>query len=544
MRFQNIIIILICLKLASCSSVVSDNAAEKVPETLEFSSNLKASLKGYIAQPDSESAYIKKSYDKNEFVPFWVNERMELSDVGVEFSEIIFQSMHYGLDTMRYDIVNLRDKIKGLEENKSDMSAIELDVLLTVQYFKFSSDISVGIIDTTLYQPEFGVRKPSEDLSDYFYKSYEDGKVIEQLLALQPQKGEYRKLQKGLAKFLTEHALVDSSIKVSAYKKTSSEEDSIEVYLEAKEALVLHSYIESNQVDDSIFLKALQAFQINHGLAPDMKVGKNTAKALSGNPWEFYKRAAVSLEKWKWVIDWEDEYLLANIATYKLKFYKNEKMQQEHRVVVGTVANKTPELDSKIEYMIAYPFWTVPYSIKTKELVPKSQKDSTYLSRNNYQLLKGGKVVDMASINWNNVNSDNFDYTVRQKGGRSNALGLIKFIFKNKHSVYFHDTPSKGNFMNDIRSYSHGCVRVDEPMKLAEYLLAREGETFHIDSVHATIKKRHRKTITLQNNMPVHIRYFTAEGDEEGNVRFYPDVYKKEKELEEIMFPDTKKLEI
>ena len=98
---------------------------------------------------------------------------------------------------------------------------------------------------------------------------------------------------------------VDSSLKVHAYKKNSSEADSVRTYKEAKEALVLHDYIESNQVADSVFLKGLQAFQVNHGLAPDMKVGTNTAKALSGNPFEFYKSAAVSIEKWKWVNDWE-----------------------------------------------------------------------------------------------------------------------------------------------------------------------------------------------------------------------------------------------
>ena len=98
--------------------------------------------------------------------------------------------------------------------------------------------------------------------------------------------------------------------------------------------------------------------------------------------------------------------------------------------------------------------------------------------------------------------------------------------------------------MNDIRAYSHGCVRVDEPMKLAEYLLAREGEIFHIDSVQAAIDKRQRNTITLQKNMPVHIRYFTAEGDEEGNIKFYPDIYRKEKELEEIIFPIVEETEV
>ena len=544
MRFQNIFYLLLCFSLVACSSVVSDNSSDKVTETLVFSSNLKASLKGYIAQPNTESSQLKKVYDINEFAPFWVNERMELSNVGLEFSNILFKSMHYGLDTMRYDVIELRDKINGLNEIKSDISAIELDVLLTVQYFKFSNDISIGIVDTSIYHPEFGNRKLSKDLSEYLYESHIEGNVIDKLLALQPQKEEYEKLQAGLALFLTDHTLVDSSLKVHAYKKKSSEADSIKTYKEAKEALVLHDYIESNQVNDSVFLKGLQNFQINHGLSPDMKVGTNTAKALSGNPFEFYKRAAVSLEKWKWVNDWEDEYILVNVATYKLKFYKDENLLQEHKIVVGTKANKTPELDSEIEYMVAYPFWTVPKSIRGRELVPKSKKDSTYLSRNNYQLLKGGKVVAMSSIDWKNISIDNFDYTVRQRGGSSNALGLIKYYFKNKHSVYFHDTPSKGKFLNDIRSYSHGCVRVDEPMNIAKYLLEREGEVFHIDSVQTSIDKRQRKTFTLQKNMPVHIRYFTAEGDEEGNIRFYPDIYKKEKELEEIIFPKDEEVEV
>ena len=115
MRFQNILYILLCFIVAACSSVVSDSSSEKVVETLEFSSDLKASLKGYVARPNPESSQLKKVYDMNEFAPFWVNERMELSNVGVEFSNILFKSMHYGLDTMRYDVIELRDKINNLE---------------------------------------------------------------------------------------------------------------------------------------------------------------------------------------------------------------------------------------------------------------------------------------------------------------------------------------------------------------------------------------------------------------------------------------------
>lgn len=537
--FRRALYILIPVVLISCNS--QEVKEEIVPVNEVKLIEIKDELIAGLEQAKEEEIFneylsvVSSVYEQNSYAPFWLDEKLQLNEEGNKLAEILFNSMSYGLDTNRYSTVLVREKIKTLGVENREASA-NGDVLLTNLYFKFAKDINLGIVDTSQYQSKFGRKVFNVDLQAYFVENKNN--LTEALLALQPQIGEYQRLQQGLERFLAERTLKDTSLKVKKHTKKSSEKDSIKIYAKAKEVLVLHDYLDSLNVTDTLFIDALKEFQINHGLQPDAKIGKNTARALSGNPMDFYRRAAVSLEKWRWVEpdSLEDEYLFANIATYKLKFYKEEEMKQEHKVVVGTIANKTPELDSEIEYMVAYPFWTVPYSIKTKELVPKSKKDSTYLSRNNYQLLKGGKVVPMSSVNWSNLSSSNFNYTVRQKGGRSNALGLIKFIFPNKYAVYFHDTPSKHKFLNDIRTYSHGCVRVEEPMKLAEYLLARESESFHIDSVKATIDRRERKTITLKKGMPVHIRYFTAEGDADGNVLFYPDVYGREKELEEIMF--------
>ena len=182
--------------------------------------------------------------------------------------------------------------------------------------------------------------------------------------------------------------------------------------------------------------------------------------------------------------------------------------------MVGKPDKNTPEINDEMEYMIIYPFWNLPYSISSKELLPKIQKDSTYLERNGYQVFTNKhKAIDNNTINWNTVTEENFNYKIRQNGGRTNSLGLVKFIFPNKNSVYFHDTPSKRYFKNDIRAYSHGCVRVQHPLELAEIILKEDKNEYNIDSVNTFIANKNHRRITLNKKIPVHILYFTCGTD-------------------------------
>ena len=212
-----------------------------------------------------------------------------------------------------------------------------------------------------------------------------------------------------------------------------------------------------------------------------------------------------------------------------MKIYKNQQLDAEHKIVVGTPTKRTPELDSRLNYMIVYPYWYVPKSIVVDELIPKALKDSTYLYRNGYEVLRGKKVIHLSSANLSHLSS----YKIRQKGGRGNALGKVKFIFPNKFSVYFHDTPSKRFFKKERRAYSHGCMRVDQPLELVDYLLQNDSSnSYTIDSVNYYIKNKTRKVITFKRKTPIHVRYFTVEADSANIIRFYPDVYGKEDELD------------
>lgn len=471
-------------------------------------------LKAFLLSAETDSTLVDFYSNKNEFV--WFDVDLEKNKSAKEFLELLSNSRAYGIDTNRHDLT----VIKRLINNDS---LIQAECLLTQNFASFGKKICFGQIDDVEDFYKFQRRPVDTNWFAVLNDGLQNQNVIEQLLSLQPSNDEYQRLQKGLTVYLSKVNLSDSTVHVKNYRK-----DSVLAYQQAQKALKLHGIITSDSISDSLLIQAVKTFQYQHGLEADGVIGKGTARELSRSTNYFYQRAKVALEKLRWMKPFDYQHILVNIGTYKMKCYEENKILHEKRVVVGTNTTRTPELDSKLDYMIAYPYWHVPRSIIEGELVAKAKKDSTYLSRNGYELFKGGSAVNSKTIDW----SKGSNYKFRQKGGGYNALGVVKFIFKNKHSVYFHDTPSKRFFKKGRRAYSHGCVRVHEPLQLAEYLIEKDSANqYSIDSVKALIKSRTRKVITFNKKMPVHIRYYTVEADTSNQIRFYPDVYSREKEL-------------
>lgn len=475
------------------------------------------------SEKDLETIYSK-------YPLLWLNDSLTPNEEGEQLLNAIANAHAYGLNPMMYDYptnADLRNQLVNSPLDQRIEKAIKLEVQLTKSFMLFGEHLQIGIIDTNDYQYEFLKHK---DKTNPLTLLIDDNlENFDQLLLLQPQSPEYIDLQKGLENYLNSHQIIDSSIIVPVFK-----DDSLLAYQKAKEALVIHSYIDSSILNRDSILAALVLFQIDHGLTPDSLIGKNTAKALSENPFQNLLKACVTLQKLRWDNTWNQPYVLANIPGFTIRIRNNNHVILENRVVVGIVGKETPELESTLKYMVVYPFWNVPYSIKTEEIIPKLKKDSTYLQRNGYELISGSKVVPYSSLTNEAVQSGNVPYSIRQKGGRSNALGLIKFIFPNKHSVYFHDTPSKSFFYNDVRAYSHGCVRVQQPLSIAEKILELDNNTYNIDSVNSFIKRKERKTITLKSEIGVYLRYYTALSSN-NKIVFYTDIYHKDQELMDIM---------
>jgi len=474
--------------------------------------------------------WVHSFYKKNNYSTTWINDSIQLTEEGIELISQLTESKKYGLANRLYDVNTLtrfKNKLdKAKSKDDSYAVAANLEILLTHYFMQHGKHLNYGILNSVDSLTMIPRKKLSIDLPKYLYNALKTDSIIDKLLGLQPLHPQYLSLQKGLEKFLQNSSLSTKNIQVHNFRI-----DSLKAIKQAKKALILHKYLTS-ATNDSKYLEALAKFQLEHGLIPDKLIGNNTAQALSISPYRYYKQIVANLERWRWKDNWTSDYLFVNIPSYTMQLYNKDKLIRDHKIIVGKLENPTPEIIDTLEYIIAYPYWNVPRSISVKEILVKAQEDTTYLKRNNYEILTDNKEeLDPNSINWDEVNEDNFNYLIRQKGGSSNALGLVKFIFPNRYAIYLHDTPTKYYFDQELRAYSHGCVRVEKALDLADHILKTDNNTYNIDSVYKYIEMGKEKPMELNTKIPINIFYFTTGVDNAGNIIFYNDVYKKDEKL-------------
>jgi murein L,D-transpeptidase YcbB/YkuD len=272
---------------------------------------------------------------------------------------------------------------------------------------------------------------------------------------------------------------------------------------------------------------AVKKFQLRHGIDADGKVGPRTLEELNVPVEARINQLRASLERMRWVFrDLPDEYLIVDIAGFHVYLMEDGEEVLEARVQVGKPYHATPVFKDTMRYLDFNPTWTIPPGILRRSTLPAIRKDPSYLQRSNMTVLTtSGKVVDPSTIDWAST-SKGFPYMIRQEPGPDNALGRVKFMFPNKYMVYLHDTPSKGLFARSERTFSSGCIRVQNPFDLAELLLDDQGwDRARIDQV---VASRKTTRINLENPIPVFLLYWTAEVDKDGTVFFRKDVYNRD----------------
>jgi len=289
------------------------------------------------------------------------------------------------------------------------------------------------------------------------------------------------------------------------------------------------------EVYDAELVSAVKAFQDDAGLKPDGIVGGETLRQLNVPIGARIDQIILNMERWRWLPKrFEPNYLLVNIPEYKLHMVENDKEVFDMRVIVGKTLNATPIFSDKMEYVVLAPYWNVPYSIIEKEFKEKLIANPNYLDRLDMEVVKGSGrkavVVDPSEIDWSGITEKNFKYTVRRRPGPDNDLGNMKFIFPNSDDVYLHDTPHRELFSQATRNFSHGCVRVQDPLKLATYLL-RNKPGWDQQTIMDTVARRREKYIALKEKLPVYLVYFTAWADADGHPHFRDDIYGHDKEL-------------
>jgi murein L,D-transpeptidase YcbB/YkuD len=286
---------------------------------------------------------------------------------------------------------------------------------------------------------------------------------------------------------------------------------------------------DENFYDDDL-AAAVAKFQDEKGEKPDAIVGRRTRTAFNDIEVPSPQRLLANMEMWRWMPDdLGDFHVWVNVPEFLVRVVKNGEIIHEERIITGTTSNQTPVFSDAIQTIYFNPRWHVPQSIKVNELYPSLARGGGSFQRQGLRLMRNGRYIDPRSVDWSRADIRNFD--IYQPSGPGNALGIVKFTFPNKHAVYLHDTPTKNLFNAESRTFSHGCMRVRDPMRLAEVLLEQD-KGWSPDEVHITQKSDPDEVpITLDKRIPVHITYLTAVVGEDGSERVMKDIYGHEQRV-------------
>lgn len=302
---------------------------------------------------------------------------------------------------------------------------------------------------------------------------------------------------------------------------------------ELQEGSVKFDYDEVSAPRDSVYVAQLNSNpgeSVSNLIArleckdPDYLVYKKFLNdSLTPNDTLKYKTILLAMNYRKYLsVNGQSEYVVANIPATEVEYFKDDKPALQMRSVAGKKKNPTPTIASYITNIVTFPFWNVPFSIASKELLPKVQADETYLEKNNFEVVDAkGKVVDDYDLNWAEYTEKTFPYFFRESTGPNNSLGILKFNLENPFSIYLHDTNSKGGFAKDSRFLSHGCIRLEKPIELADLLTDGKIDTTLLKTGG---KDTESKIIKLEKKVPVFIIYMPVK-IVEGRVVFLKDVY-------------------
>ncbi len=564
-------IVLLTFTTACNKSEEKESTGDKIQEMLGIKELPQATADSlYVREFISKEPEFKEHselmylfYGDRDYELAWFRDN-ELVPEAKKFLTTIDNATKEGLDPKKYKFVDFDSLFAQYEEISKQDSAMydlqrKIDVGLTASYFNYASDFyrgrvnpsDVGSIDWNIKKNKIKLHKALQTIlkereSTYPYyefealhKGYADLRDALQNYRNIQEKGGWQKVDIGKAKVLEKG---DSSMAVVQLRQRLDPE--------AK----LNPNDPNMRMFDAQLVDKVKEFQRLHGLTEDGKVGGNTLRMMNVTVDERIQQIMMNMERWRWIPkrlvpkSLDQKFVWVNIPEYKLYIYEDPnndpeaerayKSVFEMKVIVGKELNSTPIFSDKIEYVVLAPYWNVPNSIVEKEIKPAILRNPNYLASQNMEVVtkeKNPKQISPGSIDWSSVTEKNFPYMVRQRPGGKNSLGDIKFLFPNSYNVYLHDTPADALFSQTERGFSHGCVRLEKPIELGQYLLQDMPE-WDAQRIRQTINEGEETWITLPKKIQVYLVYFTSWVDSEGNVHFRDDIYGHDKKLAKEYF--------
>ena len=495
--------------------------AASAQETDSKDSLLRNALKSSLGEFYSSSDPISLFYSERNFEPFWIENRKRLESLLRSLNQV----GSHGLPKSRYPLEELS---QAIFENEPTQKA-NLELMATEAFLLFAQDVSGGILNPNIIDININVVSQRKDPNIVLASLTESLDVEVFFQDLFPSSSEYTALiteLKRLKEVLLNGAWGDL-VPTDVPLQVGMTHDNVPFLRKRLSAMGYPVYQTNLRLFDDQLDASVKKFQEYHGLNPDGVFGAKSIEAINVPPKTRIVQVLVNLERMRWNNqDRGGEYVLVNQPNFHAYFKSENKKVWQSRVVIGLPSNQTAEFNDTMTHMVVNPTWHVPKSIAVDEYLPLIQSDPNFLIDNEMVLMVRGtdSIIDSSLIDMQAFTPENFPFLIKQIPSNINALGLVKFMFPNKFSIYMHDTPMKDLFFKDERTFSHGCIRLQEPFEFA-YSLLRDQEVDPENKFQELLQKEEETYINLSRKIPVYITYRTAFFDEFGQIHYRADVY-------------------
>lgn len=534
--------VLLCTMLADSGVAATEAGAEALSYRLRKTIEAKNEGERFACRGEliCGVADLPDFYARRDFRPAWV------MDSSLQAAESLIRGIHSahfdGLRTSDYHVAELTHMLDTLKADRGRGVAddpellADLDLLLTDSFLLLSSHLLAGRVNPETVHSEWVVDNPEADLGGALQSALAGGQIEAALDNMRPPHVAYAALKAALQRYREIEFLGGWPV---LHQDLAWQKGAFGAHISLlRERLAFAGDLSAaaepgvGYLFDDALETALRRFQSRHGLPETGVVDIVTLEALNVPAGVRARQIELNLERWRWIPHYLGRrHLLVNVADFKLAVVEDDQPLWDMRVVVGKDYRRTPVFSAKLQYLVINPYWNVPQKIAVEDILPKVRRDPQYLVRKKIKVFESWSAdageIDPLTVDWSRLNKSNFRFKLRKEPGPQNDLGRIKFMLPNRFAVYLHDTPSRKLFESNIRTFSSGCIRLEKPIDLAEYLL-RDDPRWTRKKILEAIESGENFTVRLKEPLPVHLLYWTAWVDHRGIVNFRDDIYNRD----------------
>jgi len=570
-RTRTILIIISLFTMVAMATPINEHNSSK---TITFEQESETTLKELFNQKPAtflkkiaHKKFLKKFYKKNNYKSLWIDK----DGLKKKRYQQLFSHINHDLtlDSKALIFQHNQQLHKMLESNMTKEDLYKIEPSLTSLYYDFLEHTLYGEIQWESFNLKLsGLKRRKINASWVKQKApYKISELLNQpdinatIEEITPKRFGYKALQTSLKRLYKMKE--DGGWKKLPYFKRLELGSSGDIVIQLRERLAFSGdykecnttnptspdnnetnqsiKIDKNAIFDECLNVAVKKFQKRHGLTVDGIVGQGTRKVLNTTVDEKIRTVLLNIDRIKWLPrEKNDRYLFVNIPEFMLYYVEDEKIKKELRVIVGNKKHPTPIFNQKISYIVLNPYWKVPEGIVKREIAPAMVKNPNYLRRKGIEAhttwFEGSPRVDISGLYWEDylTGGKKFPYRLMQPPGPKNALGKIKFKFPNRFSVYLHDTPTRYLFKRNVRAFSHGCVRLSNPVELLD-TIATFNEDINLKRSKIILKGKRKVQINVKNKLPIYLVYLTAGINKDNELSFRDDIYRYDKFMKRVV---------